>query len=367
MSDQPKAYIAGMGMITAVGADTAMTAAAVKAGASGHRTSEYYNHDRQPITLCLVPDAVFSSMTLDTEDEDYCSELYDRVIKMAILSVEEAISGQPIQPPIPLVLAMPEPLPHVRHIETTTLIAHLVNQGSAPVTAGKLRSLHTGRAAALQGLELAFRYLYEAGEDYVLLGGSDSHLGYARLNPLMEQQRLLAPGSKDGFAPGEGAGFLLLTRHPERALCRDHHIIALSQPGIAHEPGHLQSEEPYRGEGLDQAFKQALAGYSGTGIQAIYSSMNGEHYWAKEYGVAVIRNQPCFREKFKIEHPADCFGDLGAATGAVLLGLAAENLFKQKGPGAHLVYSSSDSAWRAAARLEKLPAIHNDKEIPAWN
>jgi len=117
----------------------------------------------------------------------------------------------------------------------------------------------------------------------------------------------------------------------------------------------MNSDEPYRGDGLDQAFKLALHDYTGNAIRTIYSSMNGEQQWAKEYGVAYLRNKEKFHDPVKIEHPADCYGDLGSATAPVLMGLAAESLLKQPGLGTHLVYSSSDGAARAAVRMEKLP------------
>ena len=354
MSDKRNIYIAGMGMISPVGANVAMCAAGVKTGISAYRVSNFYSRARHPITMGLLPEILFASMTFDIEAGSYSSDQYERVIKMAILALREAVSGLATKQPIPLILAMPEPVENVRRLEPKLLISNLVSQPDLPLSEAKAHSIETGRAATIQGLELAQRYLYDGGEDYVLLGGSDSFWGYARLNPLDEHQRLLTPGSMDGFAPGEGAAFLLLTRHPQLALCRDQHIIALGQPGIAQEPGHLLSDEPYRGEGLDLAFKQALKDYTGTPIQTIYSSMNGESYWAKEYGVAFIRNKKAFQDKVKIEHPADCYGDLGAATAAALIALAAESLFKQKGPATHLVYSSSDSAWRSAVRVEKI-------------
>jgi hypothetical protein len=65
-------------------------------------------------------------------------------------------------------------------------------------------------------------------------------------------------------------------------------------------------------------------GHDGSPVHTIYSSMNGEHYWAKEYGVAMSRNPP-LRES-KIAHPADCVADLGTATGAVLTGMATKHL-----------------------------------------
>ena len=90
---------------------------------------------------------------------------------------------------------------------------------------------------------------------------------------------------------------------------------------------------------------------------SIYSSMNGENHWAKEYGVACLRNSHAFKDPVYTEHPADCYGDLGSATATVLISLAAEHLFKNTEAQAHLVYSSSDTAKRGAIVLQKLNAV----------
>lgn len=355
MSDQPRMYIAGMGMITPIGANTAMTAAAVRAGVSAYKASGYYTQQSgQPITMTRVPRAIFESMRAEIDQGRHQSSQYDHIVIMAILALREALSGQSIKKPVPLILAVPEERPNVTYVPTDLLIANLVSQKDLPLNTDLVRCIDTGRAGGIQGLELAQHYLALQKADFVLLGGSDSHWDASRRGELDKEGRLLAPTRQDGFAPGEGAGFLLLTRHPEKAMARDQYIVALSQPGSSQEPGHSYSKEPYRGDGLDQAFKKALSGYVGVAIRTIYSSMNGESHWAKEYGVAYLRSKDSFHDPAKIEHPADCYGDLGAATGPVLIGLAAANLLKQPGPATHLVYSSSDGAPRAAVRVEKV-------------
>lgn len=358
MRDTPKIYIAGIGMVTAIGANTAMTAASVRAGVTGYQSTDYYTQQtKQPITMTRVPRELLDSMQVDIDEGSYYSGQYDNIIKMAILALREAVSNQVITQSVPLILAMPEDLPQVTYITPDALQANLLNQKDLPLHNNLVRYIRTGRAAGIEGLDLAQRYLFDQGEDYVLLGGSDSYWAYPRLSELDKDNRVLTPVSQDSFAPGEGAGFLLLTRHPERAMVRDHHIISLSSSGCSQEPGHLSSVEPYKGDGLDQAFKQALKDYTGKAIDTIYASMNGENHWAKEYGVAYMRNKKSFSDTVKIEHPADCYGDLGAATGPILIGLAADDLLNQSGLATHLVYSSSDGAPRAAVRVEKLPRI----------
>lgn len=353
------AYLAGVGMITPVGANTVMTTAAVNAGINQYTISEYLDKQDRPITTTAIPEGLFTAMQIEIDEGQYYSEQFDHIIKMAIIAAGEAVAGHRIEAPIPLILAMPEPQPEIDHIESSILISNLVNQAPLPLSVEKSRCIHTGRAAGIQGLDLAMRYLYEADEEYVLLGGSDSYLSYPRLDKLSDAQRLLVKNSDNGFAPGEGAGFLLLTRNPEKAHCHEGHIIALCSPGEGEEPGYFSSDQPYKGEGLDQAFKQALQGPASPAINSVYSSMNGEHFWAKEYGVAMMRNKAYFHDKVSTEHPADCYGDLGSATGPVLIGLAAERLFKQVSLDSSLVYSSSDNAWRAAVRIDKVSYAFN--------
>lgn len=356
-SSQPRLYIAGMGMITSVGSDTAMTAAAVKAGISAYAESQYHNEQDQLITMASIPDAIFAATEAEIEEGDRYNEQQDHIVKMAIVALGEACAGQPIEKPIPLILAMPETPSQAKQITPSKLIRNLVHNCQPWINPELSRSLHSGRAAGVEALDFAYRYLYETYGDYLLIGGSDSYRHYARLDPLDAAGRLLAPGSQDSFAPGEAAAFLLLTRDPEKAMVRDGHILGLGQPGLAQEAGHLFSDEPYRGDGLDQAFKQALVGGSNPAISSIYSSMNGERHWAKELGVAQLRNRSAFRDPLAIEHPADAYGDIGSATAPALIALAANELLETPGARTHLVYSSSDYGLRGAVLVEKLKAV----------
>lgn len=362
MSDTPKLYIAGMGMITPVGFNTAMTAAAVRAGVNAYAISNFYGKNNEPITMASVPGLIFDEIDAEIGEGSRSNPRHNRVVKMAIIAIREACANQSTQQPIPLVLAMPEGQADVEGL--VPLIPTLEQNCKPWVSVPQSRSIHSGRAAGMEAIDFAFRYLYDLPNDFFLVGGSDSYRDYSRLAPLAEAGRLKAPGSQDGFAPGEAAGFLLLTKKSELALARNGHIIALSPPGIADEPGHLHSKEPYRGDGLDQAFKKALNSHTQPNrIHSIFSSMNGESHWAKEYGVAYIRNRSAFQDPVGTEHPADCYGDLGAATAPVLIALAAEYLFKDAKSRAHLVYSSSDHARRGAMIVEKTP--YERSAVPA--
>lgn len=369
MSERPALFIAGIGMITPVGFNTAMTAAAVRAHVSAYEETEYPGQHGLPVTMAAVPESVFDELDAEIEDGECYDSCHDRVLKMAIVAAREACAGQTGTQPVPLLLAMPERLSEAAETGReglVPLVPTLAHNCKPWINPALCRTLHSGRAAGMEAIDFAFRHLYEQPYPFVLIGGSDSYRDIARLDPFSKADRLKVPGCQDGFVPGEAGGFLLLTRRPDLALRRNGYLIALRPPGIAEEPGHLYSDEPYRGDGLDRAFKNALGENPPTNaIHSIYSSMNGEFHWAKEYGVAYLRNRDAFRDPVGIEHPADCFGDIGCATAPVLIGLAAEHLWRDASARAQLVYSSSDRGKRGAIVLEKISTQNGVTSVAA--
>jgi 3-oxoacyl-[acyl-carrier-protein] synthase-1 len=132
-------------------------------------------------------------------------------------------------------------------------------------------------------------------------------------------------------------------------------LALLSQVATGYEEGHLYSDKPYRGDGLAGTFEKF---FQETGIKdpvkEVYSSMNGENHWAKEWGVAHIRNQAFFDAEHGMHHPADCFGDTGAASGILLISLAAIGLIEGYRGSPSLVTCSSDFGDRSAVAVLSL-------------
>lgn len=343
-------FLAASGMTTPLGISTAMTATAVKANISAYTLADYYNRHFQPIKVAAIPPALFDGQDFDATD--WTGSHARRLAFITTLAAEQVFATTPPAVPIPLILAMPELI--ATRQQEPGLSGHLARHFPGWINPALGRSIYSGRAAGMEALAFAFDYLYDQPCEFILIGGSDSYLDDLRLTTLDQEDRLVTPESSNGFVPAEASGFLLLTRNPEQALVVNGHRIALHPPGIAEEPGHLYSSEPYRGDGLDQAFKKALANAPAQAIPRIYSSMNGEHYWAKEYGVAYMRNRHHFSESVDIKHPADAYGDIGSATAPVLIALAAQQLLAAAKDHAYLVYSSSDGPKRGAIILEKI-------------
>jgi 3-oxoacyl-[acyl-carrier-protein] synthase-1 len=88
-------------------------------------------------------------------------------------------------------------------------------------------------------------------------------------------------------------------------------------------------------------------------IRTIVSDFNGESYYAHEWGLTKTRLGPLCQHSISLIHPADCYGDVGAATGGLLIALAAYQFAKQSNncPPAILT-TANDSGMRCALVVE---------------
>jgi 3-oxoacyl-[acyl-carrier-protein] synthase-1 len=182
----------------------------------------------------------------------------------------------------------------------------------------------------------------------VIFGGVDTHLDLNLLSSLDAEHRLLVPGSMDGFIPGEGAAFCMLSAADPTATG-----ILVNAAASISDPGHRYGTEPARGEGLSNAIEQ-LRGQLEHPVPPVgvtFAGFNGESFDAKLWGVARLRHNDFFAPTMPIEHPADKYGDAGAATGAILTALAATALADGSRAGPALVWAASDRERRACALL----------------
>jgi 3-oxoacyl-[acyl-carrier-protein] synthase-1 len=255
---------------------------------------------------------------------------------------------QDYQSPLPLILVGPEPMPGLDQVIGGSFLRQLESQSGIDFDNGLSKLCTTGRAGGVQALGAALQLLASGDHDYVLLGGVDSYLDLFLLSTLDGEDRVLANGVMDGFAPGEGAAFLLLCSDQARESLQQKPVVKIHPPGYAREQGHRYSEEPYTGDGLAEAVTAALEALNNGPVPTILSSMNGENFGAKEWGVAYTRNSSAFDPQLRFEHPAECYGDTGAAAMPILAGLATVGLTKGYYNGPVMVCCSSEGPHRGA-------------------
>ncbi|MCW9018152.1 MAG: hypothetical protein OQJ89_14375, partial [Kangiellaceae bacterium] len=345
MSHLDKLYIAATGMITPIGFDTEMTAASVRAGINTYQDSVYFNKNDKPMKTAWVPEEALPELNGELKEVRLNGDA-KRIIRLCHAGLNELMPKASLDVPLTLILAGPENIPARTTPVTADIIQHISVQTKVNFDMESSRYAGTGRAGVIEAINYAFKYLSQEGNDYVLVGGVDTYANVGLLSLLDSENRILATNTTNGFAPGEAASFILLSKKYNRSFLP----VALSMPGVSKEEGHLYSDEvPYRGDGLALAFEKSLKNSGSTKVKRIYSSMNGENFFVKEFGVASIRNSEQLISEHKVIHPADCYGDLGAATGAVLTTLAALDAAKENVSGSsYLVYCSSDLEKRAA-------------------
>ncbi len=338
-----KVYLAATGLLTPAGFNAATTAAVVKARLNIYRKSNHVNKDFNAMSMALIPEGAIPPLNPSLEKTLGLTARHRRMLRIATPAANHVMAALTLKRPPPLFLALPESLPNCpSHIEAK-FIDHLMLQSGLSIDRNLSRIVATGRSAGLEVIDLAFKYLEISGNDVVLVGGIDSYLDHELLCRLDSDDRILAENIADGFAPGEAAGFLLLVSERVVSKLPRKPEAVLYQPGLANEPGHRYSSKPYLGEGLSKAFKAAIENAGSPPIEKIYASLNGESFGAKEFGIACLRNQAVLSENFITEHPADCFGDIGAAFGPVLISLTVADKV-----GNYLLYCSSELEARSA-------------------
>lgn len=223
----------------------------------------------------------------------------------------------------------------------------LLRMGLASVPVAKVSN--TGHCAPAILLADIFTALESAQLDFCVLVGLDTYLTGTRLRYLDNAWRLKSERNVNGFIPGEACVAALF----ERASSANEggHGLAVSYPGFGDELQSILSKKDSSGRGLTQAL--ASAGLARSGAVDFYSDFNGESYRAFEWGIAQTRS-PALHTLSDTVFPADGFGDVGAASGVLLMSLVAEKMRATKDTlNTALLSLSSDSGKRAAFYVEK--------------
>lgn len=346
-SGRAGAFVCGVGLATPVGDSAAQTSTSVRAGICRYALSRFHNRHYKAMKLALIPDGALPPLPPTASG---LTPRQERLVRLSAMALPEALASLPDGRSAPLFLAGPEALFGLPSPTNDVLRNHVVALGGARISPAAGGLFASGRAGGLAALGAALEFLAQGKFEYALVGGVDTFLDDALLAALDRDDRVLAEGVLDGFAPGEAAGFVLLASDSARARAHRSARVGVHAPGFADEPGHRFSQEPYLGEGLANAVAAALEGGKGP-YGTVLSTMNGESFCAKEWGTAAIRNANALGTQWTMLHPADCFGDIGAAFGPALVGLAAHGLSQQTMKGPCLVYCSSELAARAAVRI----------------
>lgn len=192
----------------------------------------------------------------------------------------------------------------------------------------------------------------QTGIDKVLIVGLDSLLNAPTIKHYLHQERLLVPGNSDGFLPGEAAAAIVLERASPNTPGL--HITGV---GLGQEAGRPDGSVPSRAQGLSSAMRQALAqaGLDGNALEFRLSDQNGEAFFAREAANAITRIAEAGGSVPRVLTTADCTGEIGAATGALMLAWLHHLLRHPDAPGANgLIHLADDQGRRSAIVVQQI-------------
>jgi 3-oxoacyl-[acyl-carrier-protein] synthase-1 len=341
--EQDQVCIVALGAQTAVGLNAESTAASVRAGISGFSEHPFMiNQQKEPFVLALIPNI------------DPYSDYHQRLIDMASAAVEETVHNLghlTILKKIPMILGLPETRPGVADHIPATIEKNLMKLNLKNLSINKIDFLLNGHSAGLMALERGSQLILSGRSEFCLIGGVDSYADPDTLEWIEDNEQLHKPANAWGFIPGEAAGFCLICSEntaQKYNLDIRGRLIAISK---AYERNRIKTETICLGRGLTHAVREvAQSLHQDLKIDFTICDQNGEAYRADEFGFMLTRLSGLFRDPSNYLAPADCWGDVGAASGPLFINqicVAADKCSFQ-GPYS-LLWTSSEGGERVAA------------------
>lgn len=337
-----------IGAATSVGMTAPATAAAVRAGIAGFAEHpQMVDTNGEPFVVAVAP-----YLEGDSSIDERLAILGVQAAGEALKGIESTAAAKLFQRSLPVFIGLPEQRPgngDKTGLELQARLRTLLDKsggGHEPIL------LQNGHAAGLMAIESAVNRIRSGEADFALAGGVDSYLDDETLGWVEDCEQLHNGLNAGGFIPGEGAGFCLFCSgraakgHQLNWLGR---IVAI---GTARESKRIKTDAVCVGEGLTAAFKQVLGQLPSAEIKIdqVLCDQNGEPYRSDEFGFTIIRTNEHFVDATDFVAPADCWGDVGAASGPLFMVLAAEAARKGYAKGPHtLMWTSSEGGERAAA------------------
>jgi 3-oxoacyl-[acyl-carrier-protein] synthase I len=342
----PPAYIVAMGAVTPIGRSSWASAAAARAGIAGFSQHPFM------IDVTGAPMIVARASWLDIELMG--TQRLQQLLFPAIDQVLETRAAILPDMRTAIALALPSPRPGLSDDCAETMLAAVRTRYPAAFTG--VAMFPSGHAGGLLAVEAACRKLAGGGIDACVVAGVDSYLQPETLEWLEANDQLHGAGPLNnawGFIPGEAAAAVLVVRADLIEQFRESVYAQILSVATATETRRIKTETVCIGEGLTQAFRGALAPLpEGERVTDVYCDMNGEPYRADEYGFTCLRTKEYFQSSSAFVAPADCWGDVAAASAPLCMVMAA--IAGTKGyanGGTSFVWASSESGERGAAVL----------------
>ena len=346
MGVSPRIFIIGLGAVTPIGRNVWASAAAARAGICGFSMHPYMiDTAGEPMRIARAP-----WLDIDLQGAERLCELLFPAVDEALVPLGDQLSSHHIR--IGLALG----LPSVR-LGLSTALSHEMQktiENRYPSLFASIKLFEVGHAAGHLALSEAVKNCAPRLIDVCVVAGVDSYINPETLEWVEECDQLHGGGALNnawGFVPGEAAGALLIATE---TFARKIHADAYGEIvgiGIGQEKNLIKTDSVCVGEGLTQAFRQALQLLApDERIHNVFCDLNGETYRASEYGFTTLRTKEHFCSATDFIAPADCWGDVGAASAPLHATLSVISYRKRYGKGPlSMVWGSSEAGERGAA------------------
>ena len=339
-------YIVSLGASTPIGRDAWSSAAAVRAGINGFAQHPYMvDSAGHPMQVAIAP---WLDIGLGG------CERFEALLLPAIEQALESALAERGDVRMALALAVPPDrpgLPDDLHDRLRDSVARRFGDRFPAIG-----TFDVGHAGGLMALSAAMRKMTDGDFEACVVAGVESYLAPETLEWLEETERLHGAGALNnawGFVPGEAAGAVLLAMERVVERVEADPPVELLSVGLGFEENRIRTATVCIGDGLTTAFREGLGGLpAGAQVTDVYCDMNGEPYRADEYGFACLRTKDRFVSASDFVAPADCWGDVSAASAPLGLVLSAVASAKRYAGGPYaFLWASSDSGERGAALL----------------
>ena len=347
--------VTGSDVFSPVGLDVKQACASIRAGVTRFTEHPYYEcagldqewDAEEPLIASLVPSI------------DPFLDGVERLFSLIIPSLTHLVSNAKLKRKDlqtgAFLLALPQPDQVMKawHLEKRFIPELYRRTGLDAFKICKThQSGHTGMFCLIQE---AITMLISGEVEFCIVAGVDSYLLEERLEFLDKSWRIKSGKNVDGYIPGEAASMILLER-VDKATSRMRPIQAtISSCGTGKESQSITSDKNSSGVGLSEAIQKAV-NQAGEKIDLgwVICDLNGESYRGFEWGVVQTRMYKILSPVKKVTHPADCVGDVGAATGGLLVSYAVQAFNRGYHPSDNvLLWTSSDDGLRAALCISR--------------
>lgn len=340
------AVVVGVGMRTPVGLYADATAAAVRSGISRlgvHPT--WVDKTGEPMKVALDGRL------------DPTAPLPERWKALAGSAMAESLGAVRPDAKVGLFVALAEPGVGWEPDVARQALSGLVRE--APVPFSDVRVFPKGNAAGYAALETALALLRQGVLEVAVLLGADSYIDAVRLEGLDKERQLQNVENRIGFIPGEGAAACVLCSSPVARSLGLRPLVGILGVGTATESALIKTDDVCVGKGLAEAIRAATAGMKlpEQKIGRTLCDINGESYRSEEFMYVPLRIQAPFVDANRYEAPADCVGDIGAASCPFHIGLVAAWARRGVRQASYaMTWASSEGGLRGAAALQVLGA-----------